>query len=112
MAGHSMYETLEVVYRPQTHNELISLLLDDSILPKDKLGTYVFGYYYAASGIPFKYYEPSSYKEGVFKGVKLNGEIQSNNKATAWVNRYWKFRKYPILEKAIRKQIIQLLQKA
>jgi hypothetical protein len=111
MAGHSMYETLDVVYRPQTHNELISMLLDDSLIPKDKLGTYVFGYYYAASGIPFKYYEPSSYKEGVFKGVKLNGEIQSNNKASAWVNRYWKFRKYPILEKAIRKQIIQLLKK-
>lgn len=112
MAGHSMYETLDVVYRPQTHQELISLLLDDSLKPKDKLGTYIFGYYYAASGIPFKYYEPSSYKEGTYKGVKLTGEIQQQHKVNAWVNRYWKFRKFAVLETVIRKQIIQLLQKA
>ena len=111
MAGHSMYETFDVVYRPQTHQELISLLLDDSLVPKDKLGTYIFGYYYAASGITFKYYEPSSYKEGVYKGVKLNGDIDPKNKANIWVKRYWKFRQYPIIEKAIRKQIIKLLQK-
>jgi hypothetical protein len=112
MAGHSMYETFDVVYRPQTHQELISLLQDDALQPKDKLGTYIYGYYYAASGIPYKYYEPSSYKEGLYKGEKLNGDIDPKNKATIWINRYWKFRKYAILEKAIRRQIIKLLQKA
>lgn len=71
MAGHSMYETLNVVYRPDTHNQLLDLLLDDTLTPKNKLGTYIFGYYYAASGIPFTYYKPVSYKEGVFKDVDL-----------------------------------------
>jgi hypothetical protein len=88
------------------------MLQDDALQPKDKLGTYIYGYYYAASGIPYKYYEPSSYKEGVYKGVKLNGDIELKSKASVWINRYWKFRKYSILEKAIRSQIIKLLQKA
>jgi hypothetical protein len=107
MAGHSMYETLDVVHRPVTHQELVNMILDNTLQPKDKQGTYVFGYYYAASGEPFKYYQPSSYKEGTYRGVKLDSILTP--KEQTWMNRYWVYRKYPVIEKFLRKKITKLV---
>ncbi|MCZ2128632.1 MAG: hypothetical protein LC109_00005, partial [Bacteroidia bacterium] len=54
MAGHSLYESLDAVYRPQTHEELISLLVQEGLEPKNQEGAEIYGYYFTESGIPYK----------------------------------------------------------
>lgn len=109
MAGHSMYEALDAVYRPATHQELLDLLVDDELKPKDKTGAYIFGYYYATSGIMFKYYQPYDYKSGKFKNVELENPLLPDEQK--WMNRYWAYRHIPVVKKGLETLIIKKLSK-
>ncbi|MCO6494370.1 MAG: hypothetical protein J5I91_01645 [Bacteroidetes bacterium] len=109
MAGHSLYESLDAVYRPSTHQELLSMIKDENLKPKAKEHAMIFGYYFNTSGILYKYYEAESYKEGKYRGVKLepvfDGETQK------WLNRYWVYRKYPFMRTTLEKIVLKKLIK-
>jgi hypothetical protein len=68
----NMYQYLDCAYMPKTHKELIDLLLNKDLLPKDKLGCLIYGYYYSSFGIEFNYYKPEELKSGKFKGKYLS----------------------------------------
>jgi hypothetical protein len=71
LAGKSLYQNLGSVYTPQSHNELIELLFNKDLLPKDKEGTLKYAYFYNSYGQPFKYYKASTFFGGRFKGQQL-----------------------------------------
>jgi len=70
-AGKSYYYDMDVTYKPQTHEEVIHLLLEH-LQPMDKTGALIYGYYFKTFGIPFKDYQPLEFGKGTYKGVDLS----------------------------------------
>ena len=80
LAGQSYYKFLDVTHNPQSHQEMVQLLLDPFLPPKNKLNTMIAGYFYSVHGYPFKYYQPTGFLSGLFKGVDLKHETGKLNK--------------------------------
>jgi len=71
LAGQSYYRNLGCTYNPNSHEELIEMLLTD-LPPKDKEGALKYGYFFNTFGIRFQHFEPDGLFSGSFKGTVLN----------------------------------------
>jgi Capsule polysaccharide biosynthesis protein len=68
LGGKALYQNLGATYNPNSHDELIDLLLDDNLLPKSIEGVLMYGYFYSSFGIPFQHYDPKDFFSGTFNG--------------------------------------------
>ena len=71
LAAHSFYDKLDATYNPSTHDEVIKLLKDKNLKPKDKRNSLIYGYYFGTFGIEFKYFSSDGLFRGFFKGKNL-----------------------------------------
>lgn len=69
LAGKTAYQDLGGNYTPQTHDELIQLVLDTQLPPKDNSGALIYGYFLNTFGIPFEFYKAHTFFGGTFNGV-------------------------------------------
>ncbi len=69
--GNSFYMNLNCTYVPKSFEELESLILDDHLVPKDKLGALMYGYYLSTFGSPVEIIEFEDGKVSKIKDVKL-----------------------------------------
>ena len=70
LIGHAFYEDLGCCYRPETHDELIGLLLSD-VPPLPQEGSLKYGYYQKANGYPFEFFQQTGFHDGTFLGKRL-----------------------------------------
>lgn len=68
LGGRSLYQNLQSVYTPQTHQELMSLVLNKGLSALPKEGALKYAYFYCTFGQPFQYYEANTFFGGTFKG--------------------------------------------
>jgi hypothetical protein len=106
LAGKAAYQELGGNYTPQTHEELVELLLHDNLQPKDKNSALIYGYFLNTFGEPFTFYEASS-----FFGGRFNGRAPMANK---WLFRFdtlYKKSTPQFLQDFINKRDIQNIQR-
>jgi hypothetical protein len=70
LAGIAIYRTLGSTYDPSSHAELMDLLNRD-LPPLSKEAAFKFGYFFGNFGIPFKYYVPEDFANGLFLGKRV-----------------------------------------
>jgi len=68
LGGRAVYQQLGSTYNPDSHEELMGLLLTSGLPPNDKLGSLMYGYFYNTFGIPFQYYKGENFFAGTFNG--------------------------------------------
>ncbi len=68
LGGKALYQNLGAVYTPQTHEELISLILNKQLPALPNEGTLKYAYFFSTFGQPFKYYQAQTFFGGIFKG--------------------------------------------
>lgn len=74
LAGRALYEHLDCVYTPKTHEELVSLLTQNLVaLPADSALKY--GYREMSHGIPFEYFKQTAGVNGTFDGVVIKPNL-------------------------------------
>jgi hypothetical protein len=73
MAGHALYEHLDVVYRPANHAEMINLLEAD-LEPKSFRDSIKYGFCMQTFGTPFIYWKAHGFEDGRFRGRPLMWE--------------------------------------
>ncbi len=66
----SFYDLLGSVYAPDSHEEVMDLLLNP-LLPKDKLGAIMYGYYTLTFGQKFRYVSMKGQTKCSFRGKKV-----------------------------------------
>ena len=71
----SYYVKLGSTYLPGDLNELKSSIISKSLFPKNNLGAKKYGYYMNTFGDKYKYFIPSSFEVGKFKGLNLQKEL-------------------------------------
>lgn len=71
LAGRCMYEDLDSTYRPTNHDEVMHLLLQDTLAPKPCTGAMKYGYYMKTFGIQFRFFRPEGVVAGSFRGERL-----------------------------------------
>lgn len=59
-------------YLPNTHKEVMELLLKENLPALDPEGALKFGYYWESCGKKYKYYKNKSLEDGLFKNVKID----------------------------------------
>ncbi len=69
--SNAIYEKLNVSYFPNSHEEVMNLLLSESLLPIPKEDAEKIGYYYYHHGTKYKYYRPKSFIKGKYRGKYL-----------------------------------------
>jgi len=74
LAGRSLYEHLDCIYAPKTHEELVKLLRED-LLPLHTDSALKYGYREISHGIPYEYFKETGMKNelatGTFDGVEI-----------------------------------------
>jgi hypothetical protein len=72
LAGKSLYRNLGATYNPQTHEDLMALIVAERLPPKEKVGALMYGYYEQTRGERFKYFEGLDVRDGLFKGERIS----------------------------------------
>jgi hypothetical protein len=70
LCSAAFYASLDAVYRPISHKEVIQLL-GVWLPPKPITGALQYGFYLKTFGRNFQYFEPSGLFSGKFKGVEI-----------------------------------------
>ena len=70
LLGPSMYQNLGGTYRPSTHAEAVQLLIQP-LLPLEKIGALMFGFWLQTNGVRYEYFRSSGLFDGQFKGQTL-----------------------------------------
>ena len=70
LAGRCFYENLDAAHVANSHAEVMSLLAQD-LLPCSRTNALKYGYYMRTFGYPFKYWEPSGFEAGTFRGFPI-----------------------------------------
>ncbi len=68
LGGKALYQNLGSTYNPNSHEELLGLLLEEHLAPKSKDGALRYAYFYMTFGIPFRRYEARNFFGGTFNG--------------------------------------------
>src|SRR5690606_23151032 len=71
LIGHAFYEDLGCCYRPQSHEEVIQLILEKNLAPKPREGSLKYGHYMISNGYPFKRFQQTGFHDGTFSGKRL-----------------------------------------
>jgi Capsule polysaccharide biosynthesis protein len=75
LAGKSAYQELGSNYIPDTHEELVTLVVQENLPPNNKEGALVYGYFQNTFGTPFEFYTPDT-----FFGGRFNGRVPMANR--------------------------------
>lgn len=76
LCSNSIYQNLDIAYQPDTHEEVVDLLLKKDLKPKDKKDCIKLGYYSSEFGTCFKYYNPETLFSGKFQSVNLQKHLE------------------------------------
>lgn len=77
LIGHAFYEDLDCCYLPDSHEALLSLILDPHLPPKQQENALKYGHYMMTNGYPFRRFTQIDYKDGLFMGEPIHsGESQ------------------------------------
>jgi hypothetical protein len=95
LAGVSLYRNLGATYNPQTHEDLMTLIVAERLPPKERVGALMYGYYEQTRGERFKYFEGLDVRDGLFKGERVSpaapygrlARFAQHPRRAAWVNR-------------------------
>ena len=68
LVGDAAYRGLDCVYEPQSVEELDRMLVDTGLGPKPPGNSLPFGYRQMTQGTPFRFYQPTSFREGSIFG--------------------------------------------
>jgi hypothetical protein len=71
LAGVSYYDGLGGTYNAKSHDDVMALLTQPNLAPKDQQAALMFGYFTRAYGIRFRYFQPNGLPGGPFRGVAL-----------------------------------------
>jgi hypothetical protein len=71
LVGDASYRGLDCVYEPTSTDDLDRMLRDTSLLPKPARNCLPFGYRQMVQGTPYRFYEPTSFREGRFHGIPV-----------------------------------------
>jgi len=63
---------MDCCYLPQSHREVMDLILDENLPPLDNSGALKYGYFWERWGHTYKHYRNDSLQNGLFKGVKVD----------------------------------------
>jgi len=69
----SFFFPKEVGYQPQSHTELMELVLRDELPPTNIEPALIYGFYFMTHGTKFRYYESDSIFRGKYRGVEITG---------------------------------------
>ncbi|WP_375585602.1 hypothetical protein [Cyclobacterium xiamenense] len=69
--GVSFYKQLNVTYNPASRENVIPMLTDRKLPPKNKSGTYRYAYHLSTFGYQFEIYYPESLMSGRYRGYNL-----------------------------------------
>jgi hypothetical protein len=70
LAGQSFYRNLGSTYNPNSHQDLMRMLMDD-LKPADKLGAMMYGYFFATFGLPYKHFRAENLVDGRFNEKRV-----------------------------------------
>jgi len=95
LAGVCRYRNLGATYNPQTHEELMALLVTERLPAKERIGALMYGYYEQTKGERFKYFEGLDVRDGLFKGHRIGpteryaklATFANDGRRAAWANR-------------------------
>ena len=62
-----LFSLMNFAYKPQSHSEVISLLLNPHLKPIINVDVFKYGYFMMKYGKKYKYYQPFRREIGVFK---------------------------------------------
>jgi len=79
LLGMSFYKGLRVTYEANGHEDGVSLILDNSLNPLDKLPAIKYGFYFGNFGITYKHFK----KTGIFTGTIEGWDFSIPNKISA-----------------------------
>ena len=71
LLGKSFYYNLDVAYKPMSHDETV-LMISSDLSRKNRVETLKYGYYFKTFGEKFKFYKPTGFLSGTFKGKDLD----------------------------------------
>jgi hypothetical protein len=68
LAGRANYQNLGATYNPDTHEQVLELLLRDELPANDPTGSLMYAYFFNTFGQPFKRYKARNFYAGEFNG--------------------------------------------
>ncbi|HSI22794.1 MAG TPA: hypothetical protein VK959_07210 [Methylophilaceae bacterium] len=71
--GRSIYDSLDVCFRPTNQNEIAGFLKNPTVYPKE--GALMYGAFIERFGTPYQYYQAESLHRGKILGVDLDDSI-------------------------------------
>ena len=94
LAGVCRYRNVGATYNPQTHDDLMALILAERLPPKERIGALMYGYYEQTKGERFKYFEGLDVRDGLFKGHRIIptaryekwAKFTNEGRRAAWAN--------------------------
>ena len=69
------YDRLGSTYNPNTHEEMVQLLVSPDIAANDRRGAIMYGYYQKTFGIRFKFYRPLGLFAGSFGDTPIKPSL-------------------------------------
>jgi hypothetical protein len=74
LAGRALYEHLDCLYTPRTHEELIALVLNRALPPLPKESALRYGYREMRYGTPYTIFKQTGVSAGLFDGTVVQAE--------------------------------------
>jgi hypothetical protein len=71
LLGRSSYESLNCLYKPTSHEEVLKHINDATLSPFNQNEALKYGYWILNMGVPYKAYTPSSVRKGSFNNEEL-----------------------------------------
>jgi hypothetical protein len=75
LTSTAFYESLNCLYKPSTHEEVLQLLNDPELKPFNQKEALKYGYWILNMGTPFEHYQPLSVQKGLFENERLTPHL-------------------------------------
>ena len=72
LLGKAFYQGLDCCYIPNSHEEVVSLIANEKLLPKSKNEALLYGNWELSRGYKYKYFHQTGLFSGTFNGRKIN----------------------------------------
>ncbi|MEO5905648.1 MAG: hypothetical protein ABIQ11_02905, partial [Saprospiraceae bacterium] len=78
LAGKTFYMNLGSTFNPSSHIEVIQMIQDKTLMPKDRTGAYKYAYFLSNFGIPYRFFNRINTFEAVMNGRHFSTSIMFN----------------------------------
>ncbi len=68
LAGKALYIGLGSTYDAYSHEDVMEYLTRKELPAREKIGCYMFGFYYKTFGVPYRNFQPTGLYSGTYKG--------------------------------------------